>query len=129
LRCADPIPYDMEYARDLGYCAARFLAEGGTGAVVAMIQGSFQSVPFDSIMDPTTGRMRVRMVDISSDRYMIARRYMLRLRQDDFEDSALLAGCARVMGISIDEFQQQFEYLVENEPIPRRFYTPPSESE
>jgi hypothetical protein len=113
----------------LGYCAARFLAEGGTGAVVAMIQGSFQSVPFDSIMDPTTGRMRVRMVDISSDRYMIARRYMLRLRQDDFEDSALLAGCARVMGISIDEFQQQFEYLVENEPIPRRFYTPPSESE
>ncbi|MBK9262409.1 MAG: 6-phosphofructokinase [Polyangiaceae bacterium] len=127
LRCVDPIPYDMEYARDLGYCAARFLAEGGTGAVVAMIQGSFQSVPFDSIMDPTTGRMRVRMVDISSDRYMIARRYMLRLRQDDFEDSQLLAGCARVMGISIDEFQEQFEYLVKNEPQPRRFYTPPSD--
>jgi ATP-dependent phosphofructokinase / diphosphate-dependent phosphofructokinase len=127
LRCADPIPYDMEYARDLGYCAARFLAEGGTGAVVAMIQGSFQSVPFDSIMDPTTGRMRVRMVDISSDRYMIARRYMLRLRKDDFEDSALLAGCARVMGVSIDEFQQQFDYLVEHEPVPRRFYTPTSE--
>src|SRR6185436_13907877 len=21
LRCADPIPYDMEYSRDLGYCA------------------------------------------------------------------------------------------------------------
>jgi 6-phosphofructokinase len=25
LRCADPIPYDMEYARDLGYCAAKYL--------------------------------------------------------------------------------------------------------
>lgn len=125
LRCADPIPYDMEYARDLGYCAARFLAEGGTGAVVAMIQGSFQSVSFDSIMNPTTGRMRVRMVDIASDRYMIARRYMLRLRKDDFDDSALLAGCARVMGVSIDEFQNEFQSLVEHEPVPRRFFTPP----
>lgn len=125
LRCADPIPYDMEYARDLGYCAARFLAEGGTDAVVAMVQGSFQSVPFDSIMDPTTGRMRVRMVDITSDRYMIARRYMLRLRKDDFEDNALLAGCARIMGISIEEFQAQFQYVVDHEPVPRRFFTPP----
>jgi ATP-dependent phosphofructokinase / diphosphate-dependent phosphofructokinase len=128
LRCADPIPYDMEYARDLGYCAARFLAEGGTGAVVAMLQGSFQSVPFDTIMDPTTGRMRVRMVDITSDRYMIAYRYMLRLRKDDFDDSALLAGCARFMGISIDEFQEQFQYVVKHEPLPRRFYTPPDEA-
>jgi ATP-dependent phosphofructokinase / diphosphate-dependent phosphofructokinase len=127
LRCADPIPYDMEYARDLGYCAARYLAEGGTGAVVAMHQGSFQAVPFDSIMDPTTGRMRVRMVDIANDRYMIARRYMLRLRKDDFDDSALLAGCARIMGISIDEFQAQFQYLVENEPVPRPFFTPPGD--
>jgi len=23
LRCADPIPMDMEYTRDLGYCAAK----------------------------------------------------------------------------------------------------------
>ena len=22
LRCADPVPFDMEYTRDLGYCAA-----------------------------------------------------------------------------------------------------------
>jgi ATP-dependent phosphofructokinase / diphosphate-dependent phosphofructokinase len=124
LRCADPIPYDMEYARDLGYCAARFLAEGGSGAVVAMQQGSFISVPFETIMDPTTGRMRVRMVDISSDRYMIAHRYMLRLRKDDFDDNALLAGCARILGISIEEFQDQFQYVTKHEPPPRRFYTP-----
>ena len=30
LRCADPIPYDMEYSRDLGYCAAKYLVEGGS---------------------------------------------------------------------------------------------------
>ena len=30
LRCADPIPFDMEYTRDLGYCAAQFLVEVGS---------------------------------------------------------------------------------------------------
>src|SRR5262245_3167780 len=29
LRCADPIPLDMEYTRDLGYCAAKYLLAGG----------------------------------------------------------------------------------------------------
>src|SRR6185295_4164023 len=28
LRCADPIPLDMEYTRDLGYCAAKYLLAG-----------------------------------------------------------------------------------------------------
>lgn len=122
LRCADPIPYDMEYARDLGYCGAKYLAEGGSGALVAMVQGSFQAVPFESIMDPRTGKMRVRMVDIGSDRYMIARRYMLRLRKDDFEDATQLARFASVLGISIERFQEEFGYLVEHEPMPRTFF-------
>jgi 6-phosphofructokinase len=41
LRCADPIPYDMEYTRDLGYCAARYLIEGGGGAMVSIQGGRF----------------------------------------------------------------------------------------
>lgn len=122
LRCADPIPYDMEYARDLGYCGAKYLAEGGSGALVAMVQGSFQAVPFESIMDPRTGKMRVRMVDIDSDRYMIARRYMLRLRKDDFDDASQLASFANVLGVSIERFQEEFGYLVSHEPMPRTFF-------
>jgi 6-phosphofructokinase 1 len=121
LRCADPIPYDMEYARDLGYCAAKYLLEGGNAALVAMVHSTFRALPFDSMMDRNTGRMRVRMVDIKSDRYMIARRYMIRLRKDDFDDSSELAKFASVLGISIEEFQEQFAYLVQNDPVPRSF--------
>jgi ATP-dependent phosphofructokinase / diphosphate-dependent phosphofructokinase len=33
LRCADPTPMDIEYTRDLGYCAAKFLLEGGSNAM------------------------------------------------------------------------------------------------
>ena len=64
VRCADPIPFDMEYTRDLGYCAAKYVIEGGTNALVSIQHGHFKPVPFDTIMDPETGRMRVRMVDI-----------------------------------------------------------------
>ena len=38
LRCAPPIPYDAEYARDLGYAAVNHLLKGGTSAMIT-IQG------------------------------------------------------------------------------------------
>src|SRR5260221_10921814 len=85
LRCADPIPFDMEYTRDLGYCAAKFLLAGGDGAMISMQGGRFVPVPFAQLVDPETGRTRVRLVDMNTARYAIARRYMLRLRRDDFE--------------------------------------------
>jgi 6-phosphofructokinase 1 len=53
---------------------------------------------------------------------MIARRYMLRLRKDDFEDPSELAKFASVLGISLDAFQDQFSYLVDDEPVPRAFH-------
>ena len=126
LRCADPIPFDMEYARDLGYCAAKYLIEGGSGAMVSMSQSAFHALPFESIMDRNTGRIRVRMVDIDCDRYMIARRYMLRLRRDDLDDHNELAKFASVLGISLERFVEEFGYLVESEPIPRLFFEAPT---
>ena len=118
LRCADPIPYDMEYTRDLGYCAAKYLIEGGDAVMVSMQGGHFVPVPFSSLLDPKTGRAKIRMVDIHSARYAIARRYMIRLRRDDFEDAADLGKLAATAGISEAEFRRQFEHLVANEPPP-----------
>ena len=46
LRCADPIPFDMEYTRDLGYCAAKYLLAGGNAAMVSMQGGHFVPIPF-----------------------------------------------------------------------------------
>jgi 6-phosphofructokinase 1 len=118
LRCADPIPFDMEYTRDLGYCAVKFLLAGGNAAMVSMQGGHFVPIPFSTMLDRETGRARIRLVDTQSTRYAIARRYMLRLRRDDFEDPHELAKFAATVGISIDEFRRQFEYLVGYEPPP-----------
>ena len=127
LRCADPIPFDMEYTRDLGYCAAKYLLEGGNGVVVSMQAGRFVPIPWDELFDHDTGRTRVRLVDTHSTRYAIARRYMLRLRRDDFDDANELARFAAVVGLSLEEFRAQFGGLVEDElpaihigPVPLR---------
>jgi ATP-dependent phosphofructokinase / diphosphate-dependent phosphofructokinase len=118
LRCADPIPYDMEYTRDLGYCAAKYLLAGGNAAMISMQGGHFVPIPFTSMLDRESGRARIRLVDVHSTRYAIARRYMIRLRRDDFEDPHELAKFAATAGMPIDEFRRQFEYLVTDEPPP-----------
>jgi 6-phosphofructokinase 1 len=120
LRCADPIPFDMEYTRDLGYCAAKYLLSGGNAGMISIQGGHFVPIPFEQMMDPDTGRTRLRLVDISSTRYAIARRYMIRLRRDDFEDPHELAKMAATARVSLQEFRKEFEYLIESEPPPLR---------
>jgi 6-phosphofructokinase len=116
LRCADPIPFDMEYTRDLGYCAAKYLMAGGNAVMISLQGGQFVPVPFSRMIDARTGRTKVRLVDIHSTRYGIARRYMIRLRRDDFEDPHELAKFAAVADMSPDEFREAFGYLIALEP-------------
>jgi ATP-dependent phosphofructokinase / diphosphate-dependent phosphofructokinase len=118
LRCADPIPFDLEYTRDLGYCATKYLLSGGNAAMISMQAGNFVPVPFRDLIDPVTGRAKIRMVDVRSTRYAIARRYMIRLRRDDFEEPLRLAKIAETAGMSVDDFRNEFEYLIESELPP-----------
>jgi ATP-dependent phosphofructokinase / diphosphate-dependent phosphofructokinase len=118
LRCADPIPFDLEYTRDLGYCATKYLLSGGNAAMISMQAGNFVPVPFRDLIDPVTGRAKIRMVDVSSTRYAIARRYMIRLRRDDFEEPLRLSRIAETAGMSVDAFRKEFEYLIDSELPP-----------
>ena len=115
LRCADPIPFDMEYTRDLGFAASQFMINGGSGAMVSIQGGHFVPLYFKEILDPNTGRTRVRMVDPASESFYIARRYMLRLNQSDFDDPHELAKYAATCGISLEEFRNKFFYLIEQD--------------
>ena len=112
LRCADPIPFDMEYTRDLGYCAAQFLLDGGNAAMVSIQQGRFTPIPFKQMLDPATGRAKVRMVDVASESYQIARRYMIRLAPEDMADAQTVGRCASAVGLSEDAFRERFSSIV-----------------
>ena len=102
LRCAPAIPFDIDYTRDLGHGAVRFLTSDTLdgddalrfGGMVCLEGGQLRVLPFEQIRDPASGRTRVRYVDLGSEHYRVARQYMIRLNRRDLEDPEMLARLA-----------------------------------
>jgi 6-phosphofructokinase 1 len=118
LRCADPIPFDAEYTRDLGYGAVKFLLNGQSrdfGAIISFVEGRMKPLPFDTMINPETGRMKPRKVDVNGEGYECARRYMIRLDERDFSDPEKLAAIAKTANLSPEQFRERFGYLVSRE--------------
>ncbi|MBI5641300.1 MAG: 6-phosphofructokinase [Nitrospirae bacterium] len=111
LRAADPVPYDIEYTRNLGYGAVRFLINGGTGAMIVFDEGRLRPISFVEMVDPVTGKTKIRLVDISSETYEVGRKYMIRLEKEDFEQRRVLH-LADAAQMSVKEFRNRFSYLV-----------------
>ncbi len=108
LRCAPPIPYDAEHARDLGHAAVNYLMAGGSGAMITMQNGEFTPVPFGDEIDSTTGNGKLRGVDIASESYQVARDYMVRLGPKDFADQTRIEELAKAGGMEVAEFKSYF---------------------
>ena len=118
LRCARAIPFDVEYTRDLG-CAAidylRRLRSGERkeiGGMVALEEGRLSPMPFGSFTDAKTGRTLVREVDITTASYAVARKYMIRLEQDDLDDPVKLEALAKAAKTSADGFRARYAHVV-----------------
>ncbi|MPY91136.1 MAG: 6-phosphofructokinase [Luteitalea sp.] len=111
LRSAPPIPFDAEYARDLGYAAVEYLIAGGSGALVTIQGGEMQPIAFRDILDPATGRGRLRAVDVQTEGYQVARDYMVRLGPRDFEKVDWVARLAEAGKMPVEEFHRRFDKL------------------
>ena len=78
LRCAPPIPFDIEYTRDLSYGAVDYLKqvlEGGEpGGMITIQDGHAVALPFGSFSDPETGRVQIRLVNVESSSCRVARK-------------------------------------------------------
>ena len=116
LRCADPIPFDAEYCRDLGYSAVRFLLGGGSGAMVSIQRGRLVPIPFDDLKEPETGKTKVRLVDTNSEGFRVARAYMIRLEGEDFAHAAWVDQLADAAHLTPGAFRERFEYLGSMKP-------------
>jgi 6-phosphofructokinase 1 len=115
LRCADPIPFDAEYTRDLGYGAVKFLQSeeaGQFGAIISIVGGHMEPLPFEQMLDPVTKRMTTRRVKVNGEGYQCALRYMIRLQERDFNEPDRLAALAKEARMSPEQFRQRFGYLV-----------------
>jgi ATP-dependent phosphofructokinase / diphosphate-dependent phosphofructokinase len=119
LRCAPPIPFDIEYTRDLGYGAIDYLRKlyeqerGETGAMITVQEEETVPLPFGSFTDPDTGRPQVREVNVNSGMYRVATEYMIRLEQEDLDDPEKLKAIAEAARMSPQGFRERYGYLVE----------------
>src|SRR5580698_8418214 len=107
LRCAKPVPFDVEYTRTLGYGAVRYLLRGGSGALIALTGGRVTPVTLADLQDPQTGRVRVRMVDVTTEAYEVARSYMIRLEPSDLVEPRLSQLAAQT-NLSPEAFSENF---------------------
>ncbi len=118
LRCAPPIPFDIDYTRTLGYGAVEFLLSEPKddkvkqGGMVCLVGGKLEILPFDELRDPVTGRTKVRMVDLNSEHYRVAREYMIRLEREDLENPEMLAKLADAAKMTPEEFKKKFAHVV-----------------
>ncbi len=111
LRAADPIPFDAEYTKNLGYSAVKFLLDGGSGAMITFVEGKLKPVLLRKIIDPATKRTKLRYVNIKAESYTVGREYMIRLEKEDFSPKNL-SKLARAGRMSAAQFKKRFSYLV-----------------
>jgi 6-phosphofructokinase 1 len=112
LRCASPGGYDIQYCRSLGYSAIRLLLDGGTEAMASIQGGRLVPIPFGQMLDPNTGKVRVRYVDVTSEMYQTLFAYMIRLKAEDLADPERIRAFAAAGHMSETEFLERFRYLV-----------------
>jgi len=118
LRCAAPIPFDIDYTRTLGYGAVRALLSEDldertrSGGLVCLDDGRLRVLPFSDLEEPETGRIRTRMVDVRSEHYRVAREYMIRLQRRDLQDESLLRRLAEAAGLEAQEVVKRFGPII-----------------
>ncbi|MCI0514961.1 6-phosphofructokinase [candidate division KSB1 bacterium] len=116
LRCAAPIPFDCEYVRDLGYNAVKFLLnpeyQSMNAALITKEAGKLRPIKFEDMLDPKTGKTRVRYVDVTTESYAVAVEYMIRLRRVDLDDPEQLRMLSKTAQMTPEAFRKKFGHLV-----------------
>jgi 6-phosphofructokinase 1 len=111
LRCAPPNAFDIEYTRALGSGAVRYLLGGGSGALITINENRVEPLALSDLLDPQSGRIRVRRVDIAGAAYQTARRFMVRLERSDLASPAVDALAASA-GIAPQALAARFREVV-----------------
>ncbi len=112
LRSAPPIPFDAKYTRELGYSAVKFLLGGGTGALITIQNGKMVPIDFSELIDSVKDRARIRFVDVQTEAYEVADKYMIKLRENDLTDRKKLAALAKAANMKPAEFKSYFAQAV-----------------
>lgn len=111
LRSAPPIPFDASYTRTLGYSAVKFLLKGGSGALLTIQKNKKVPIPFEKVLNKKRDKVNVRYVDINTESFEVGQKYMIKLRQDDLEDTRELKNLSDLTNMKPSEFKSYFSVI------------------
>ena len=113
LRCADPVAFDAVYTRELGYGAIDAFLNGHSAALIVRENGQVKPVQFKDLLDPATGRVRTRLVDVTSQSFKVARVYMWRMSRKDWGNKELIERIAKAAKMEPQEFIDKFSHTAD----------------
>lgn len=109
LRCVPPNAFDQDYTRDLGAGAVATLLRGVGNVMITRQDQSIVALPFDEILDPKTGKTRVRMLDTGTESFANAMALQSRLAPSDLDTKKLGPTIAKLSTLDLPTLRKRFD--------------------
>ncbi|HIG72576.1 MAG: 6-phosphofructokinase [Myxococcales bacterium] len=108
LRCVAPNAFDQDYTRDLGAGAVATLLSGTSDVMITRQNQGIVALPFSEILDPATGKTRIRMLDIETQSYANSKALQTRLESGDLEDVGMREALVAASNLDLDALRKRF---------------------
>ena len=113
LRSAPPCAFDCQYADDLGYAAIEGFIHHHSNCVVIWQNGTITYKSFRELMDPATGRIIPKRVNVENQNYKIMQEYFWNIKVKDLRQKSLVTKMAEIEKLSLEKFVKRFNKVVE----------------
>ena len=108
LRCVAPNAFDQEYTRELGAAAVSTLLAGHANVMITRQNQKIVPIPFEQILDPKTGKTRIRMLDTQTESFASAMALQTRLAASDLEEARSADPIANVSRLPLVDLKTRF---------------------
>lgn len=112
LRCAPPCINDIVYSRNLGGAAVDYLLEGGSDSIITIQNGQVIPIPYSQIIDPVSGKIKVRMVNLHGLLYQSSYKFMTCLKSDHASMPNIIKELASLTNLNEADFTDRYGYLM-----------------
>jgi len=95
----------------MGYAATRLLLSGKSGYLISLENGSTNPIRYEDLPLDDEGRVIPRLVDIESESYQVARKYMFRIDKQDLQDEEFAARLSETANMTVEQLKVRFSHM------------------
>lgn len=117
LRCMQPVSFDAVYSKELGFAAVEGFRQRHSNCIVVWENGIISFKSFRSLMNPEDGKIYPRLVDVTSQNYLISREYGWQMKKNDLLDEEKVKKLAELDKCTVEEFHLKFDSIADNSQV------------